>query len=152
MVLLRYYKNSIPALFLSIFGSALQCLGVIGIFGNFAMGLSFLVEGSLLFFWGKRCSQHKTFRQWQKANANVDLEGIIRSSTANAYAVYDKCPNIYTQRYIKKFNPEAADIIAADNKLTIHGVIEDAKATAAGGAVEILKGLVQLLLEAFIMK
>ena len=110
--MIRYYKNSLLASIVSIFGCSMILAGIV-IFaeGEPSGGAAIVVFGFVMALWGKRISNNKAFKQWWKQIQEQNLEPVIAKDLNTAIAIYQKHPKPETLNKIAALNPTFAQYI-----------------------------------------
>ena len=114
MMIVRYYKNSVLASLVSIFGCAFIYIGAMGCLQEHEPAALALVPiGLLPFYAASKISEHKAFRKWRKTLREKGVEEQMRSDLPLAVSVYNSNPGKSTQKYIATLNPAAGQYIAS---------------------------------------
>lgn len=123
----QYYKNSVLASIISIFGCVLCYVGVIALIYTLiyiVLGKESTVDEIISYVitaaWGiflihisEQVSKKKEFKKWLQMNAEINLEDRIKASADFAVKAYNSCPNKYNLKFITDLNPEAGAYIVA---------------------------------------
>ena len=113
MARIRIYTNSVLASIISLLGYGLVIVGIaLLVSGEVTGGIVMLIIGILLAVWAAGISEKKQFKQWRKDLQAKGLEPRIASDIRFAIQVYNAKPGKITLKYIKKLNPDAAQVIA----------------------------------------
>ena len=100
---LFFYKNSVLATFVSIFGTCFFAGGVaVAVYEDVITGIILTGIGILLLLWASRISAKKVFKKWKK---QLKKEGILSQLLASQelrMAVYKQFPHRWTLKMMKK--------------------------------------------------
>lgn len=106
-----YFKNSVLASIISIFGCGFAMCGF-AMFGDEPAGAVFMILlGVAMVLWGRNISQNKAFKTWWKQIEEKNLEPQIAQNMQFAIDVYNKNPQNRTLKKIEALNPYAAEYI-----------------------------------------
>ena len=106
-----YYKNSVLASAVSIFGCGFAMCGLAMFSEDVAAALVIIALGVGLALWGRNISQNKAFKTWWKQIEEKNLEPQIAQNMQFAIDVYNKNPQNRTLKKIETLNPYAAEYI-----------------------------------------
>lgn len=104
-----YYKNSLLATLISIFGCVWVITGIAAIAeGEIGGGIAIIALGVVFLVWARSISKNKSFKKWWKQIKDNNLEPQIAASTEMAISIYNKNPQKRTLKKIAELNPAAA--------------------------------------------
>lgn len=109
--MLLYYKNSILASIVSMFGCAMIMGGIVSFTEDVSTAIVFLLIGIAFAAWGKIISNNKAFKKWWKQITDNNLEPVIAKDLNTAIAIYQKNPQRRTLKKIAALNPTFAEHI-----------------------------------------
>lgn len=105
-----FYRNSILANIISLFGSAWSLAGVcVAISEDVVAGIILAVVGVSCLFWANLINERAVFKKWIK---KLKKEGVVEqlsTSDEMCIAVYNANPCKKTIKYIRKYNPTVAE-------------------------------------------
>lgn len=109
MARLTTYNNSIFASIVSILGTGMMLLSMVGFLANeWGVGIVFLLLGIGMTMGAAKISEEKAFQAWWKQVRDANLEPEISKSVQVAVDIYNKNPRKQTLEKIRELNPAAA--------------------------------------------
>ena len=112
MYVLIYYKNSVLATLVSLFGCAWAIAGIAACAeGEIGGGIVIIALGVVFLVWARSISRNKAFKKWWKQVKDNNLEPQIAGSADVAISIYNKNPQKRTLKKIAELNPAAAEMI-----------------------------------------
>lgn len=108
---IRIYKNSFLASVVSIFGTILSVSGIAMLFAVPLGGIVCILLGIGLFIWGGEISENKAFKKWIKDLESKGVVAALPASSELCVKVYNANPCKKTLNFIRKHNPNAAQLI-----------------------------------------
>ena len=106
-----YYKNSLLASIVSIFGCGFAMCGLAMFTTEPGAAIAMLAMGVGIALWGRNISKNKAFKTWWKQIEEKNLEPHIAQNMQFANDVYNKNPQNRTLKKIEALNPYAAEYI-----------------------------------------
>lgn len=103
-----FYKNSVLASLVSIFGCIFCTAAIYGIIDGIPEMLFMAVIGIPLVFLGKNISKNKDFKKWWQKIESENRVQAIMSSVDAAVMAYREYPDNRTLKKIEELNPSAA--------------------------------------------